>query len=137
MFGDFITWAADNIKLLEVNITCSAISKMFQCLLPRLTITKIQQIISLKKGVLMFHPKQIKYLKIWDPNLILSYYTNTFTRTFDSTARYNFLQKKIAIFLGFFFMLRPFKTYQTTINRNKKHNKNPQLNYLISNKFEK
>jgi hypothetical protein len=27
---DFITWAADNIKLSEVNIACSAISKMFQ-----------------------------------------------------------------------------------------------------------
>jgi hypothetical protein len=101
MFGEFITWAADNIKLLEVNIACSAISKMFQCLLPKLAIAKIQQIISLKKGVLMSHPK---HLEIWDPNLILSYYTNTFTPTFDSTTRYNFLQKKTAIF-GFFFML--------------------------------
>jgi hypothetical protein len=29
-------------------------------------------------------------------------YPNTFTPTFDLTVRYNFLQKKIAIFLGFF-----------------------------------
>jgi hypothetical protein len=107
IFRDFITWAVDNIKLLEVNIACSAISKMFQCLLPRLAIAKIQQIISLKKGVLMSHPKQIKYLKIWDLNLILSYYINIYTPTFDSAVRYNFLQKKVAIFLGFFFMLKP------------------------------
>jgi hypothetical protein len=56
------------------------------------------------------------------PNLIISYYTNTFTPTLDLTSRYNFLQKKIAIFLGFFFMLRPFEAYQTTINRNQEHN---------------
>jgi hypothetical protein len=74
VFGNFITWAADNIKLSEVNIAYSAISKMFQCLLPTLAIAKIQQIISLKKGVLMSHPKQVKYLEIWDLNLIISYY---------------------------------------------------------------
>jgi hypothetical protein len=60
---------------------------MFQGLLPKFAIN---------------HPKQIKYLEIWDPHLIISYYTNTFTPTMDFTARYNFLQKKIAIFLGFF-----------------------------------
>jgi hypothetical protein len=130
MNGDFITWASDNIKLSEINIACSAISKMFQCLLPKFPIAKIQQIISLKKGVLMSHPKQVKYLEIWD-----FYYTNIFTPTFDSTAKYNFLQKKISIFLGFFFMLRPFKSYQATINRNQEHNKNPHLGYwLVTNK---
>jgi hypothetical protein len=77
----------------------------------------------------MSHPKQVKYLKIWDPNLIISYYTNTFTPTMDLTARYNFLQKKIVIFLGFFFMLRPFEAYQATINRNQEHHRNPQLGY--------
>jgi hypothetical protein len=41
VFGDFITWATNNIKLLEINIACSAISKMFQGLLPTLEITKI------------------------------------------------------------------------------------------------
>jgi hypothetical protein len=79
----------------------------------------------------MSDPKQVKYLEIWDPNLILSYYTNSYTPTFDSTARYNFLQKKIAIFLSFFFMLRPFEAYQATINRNQGHNKNPQLGYWL------
>jgi hypothetical protein len=44
--------------------------------------------------------------------------------------RYNFLQTKIAIFLGFFFILRPFEAYQATINRNE----NSQLGYwLITN----
>jgi hypothetical protein len=57
MFGDFITWAADNIKLSEINITCSAISKMFQGLSPTLELAKINQIITLKKGVLMSHYK--------------------------------------------------------------------------------
>jgi hypothetical protein len=53
VFRDFITWATDNIKLSEVNIACSAISKMFQCLQPTLGIAKIQQIIGLKRGALM------------------------------------------------------------------------------------
>jgi hypothetical protein len=51
VFGDFITWVADIIKLSEVNIAYSATSKMFQGLLSTLTIAKTQQIISLKKGV--------------------------------------------------------------------------------------
>jgi hypothetical protein len=59
------------------------------------------------------------------------YYKNTFTPTENSVARYNFLQKKIAIFLGFFFMLRPFEAYQATINRNQE---NSQLGYwLVTN----
>jgi hypothetical protein len=73
----------------------------------------------------MSHPKKVKYLKILDPNLIISYYTNIFTPIMDPTTRYNFLQKKIAIFLGFFFILRPFEAYQTIINRNQEHHKNP------------
>jgi hypothetical protein len=92
VFGDFITWAADNTKLSEINIACSAISKMLQGLSPTLAIAKIQQIISLKKGVLMSNPKQVKYLKLWNPDLIISYYTVTITPTMDPTARYNFLQ---------------------------------------------
>jgi hypothetical protein len=60
----------------------------------------------------MSHPRQVKYLEIWDSNIIFSYYTNTFTPTADPTARYNFLQKKIAIFLGFFFILKTFEAYQ-------------------------
>jgi hypothetical protein len=121
VFGDFITWAADNIKLSEINIACSAISKMFQGLSPTLRIAKIQQIISLKKGVLTSHPKQVKYLTLWNLDLIISYYKDTFTPIENSVARYNFLQKKIAIFLGFFFMLRPFVVYQATINRNQEN----------------
>jgi hypothetical protein len=93
---------------------------MFQCLLPTLEIAKIQQIVSLKRGVLMSHPKQVKYLILWNLDLVITYYKNTFTPTIDPIARYNFLQKKIAIFLGFFFMLRPFEAYQATINRNEK-----------------
>jgi hypothetical protein len=59
------------------------------------------------------------------------YYKNTFTATKNSVARYNFLQKKIAIFLGFFFMLRPFEAYQATIDRNQKDS---QLGYwLVTN----
>jgi hypothetical protein len=65
----------------------------------------------------MSHPKQVKYLKLWNPDLVILYYIITFTPTVDPIARYNFLQKKIAIFLGFFFMLRPFEAYQATINR--------------------
>jgi hypothetical protein len=134
IFGDFITWATDNIKLSEVNIACSVISKMFQCLQPTLGITKIQQIISLKRGALMSNPKQIKYLKLWNPDLVISYYTSTYTLTTDTIARYNFLQKKIAIFLGFLFMLRTFEAYQATINRNEKNIENSQLGYwLVTN----
>jgi hypothetical protein len=102
---------------------------MFQCLFPTLEIVKIQQIISLKKGALMSHPKQVKCLKLWNPDLIISYYTTAFTPTIDPIARYNFLQKKIAIFLGFFFMLRPFEAYQATISRNEKNKENSQLGY--------
>jgi hypothetical protein len=45
----------------------------------------------------------------------------------DPIARYNFLQTKIAIFLRFFFILRPFKAYQATLNRNE----NSQLRYWL------
>jgi hypothetical protein len=79
VFGDFITWATDNIKLSEINIACSAISKMFQGLSPILELTKINQIISLKKGVFMSNPKQVKYLTLWNPDLVITYYTTTFT----------------------------------------------------------
>jgi hypothetical protein len=104
---------------------------MFQGLSPTLELAKINQIISLKRGVLMSSPKQVKYLKIWDPDIIIMYYKNTFTPTENAVARYNFLQKKIAIFLGFFFMLRPFEAYQATINRNQEES---QLRYwLVTN----
>jgi uncharacterized protein YsxB (DUF464 family) len=119
------------IKLSEINIACSAISKMFQGLSPTLELAKINQIINLKKGVLMSNPKQIKYLKLWDPDIVIMYYKNTFTPTENSITRYIFLQKKIAIFLGFFFMLRPFEAYQATINRNQEES---QLGYwLVTN----
>jgi hypothetical protein len=88
VFEDFITWAVDNIKLSKVNIACSEISKVFQGLLLTLAIVKVQQIISLKKGVLMTYPKQAKNLQIWDLNLIISYYTTALTPTIDPVARY-------------------------------------------------
>jgi hypothetical protein len=72
----------------------------------------------------MSNPKQVKYLKLWNPDLVISYYTSTYTPTTDLIARYNFLQKKIAIFLGFFFMLRPFEAYQAIINRSEKNQEN-------------
>jgi hypothetical protein len=77
------------------------------------------------------HLCQVKYLKLWNPDLVIQYYTSIYTPTADPIARYNFLQKKIAIFLGFFFMLRPFEAYQATINRNKKNNENSQLGYCL------
>jgi hypothetical protein len=71
---------------------------MFQGLSPTLELAKIQQIISLKKGVLMSHPKQVKYLTLWNPDLVISYYITTVTPTVGLIARYNFLQKKLLYF---------------------------------------
>jgi hypothetical protein len=42
---------------------------MFQGLSPTLQLAKIQQIISIKKGILMSNPKQVKYLSLWDPDI--------------------------------------------------------------------
>jgi hypothetical protein len=60
----------------------------------------------------MSHSKQAKYLQIWEPDILLSYY-----------------QKKIAISLGFFFMLRPFEAYQAKILNNPKYESNPQSSF--------
>jgi hypothetical protein len=60
----------------------------------------------------MNHPKQIKYLQIWEPDILLSYYQKTSTSTLDDFERYSFVQKKIAIFL------RLFETYQEKILNN-------------------
>jgi hypothetical protein len=75
------------------------------------------------------YPKQAKYLQIWEPDILLSYYQKTPTLTSNDSERYKFLQKKIAIFFGFFFMLRPFKTYQTKILNNPEYESNPQSGF--------
>jgi hypothetical protein len=72
--------------------------------------------------------------KLWDPDIIIMYYKNTFTPTENSVSRYNFLQKKISIFLGFFFTLRLFEAYQATINRNQE---NSQLGYWLVTNLKK
>jgi hypothetical protein len=46
----------------------------------------------------MSRPKQVKYLEIWEPDILLSYYQKTSTPTLDVLNKYNFLQKKIVIF---------------------------------------
>jgi hypothetical protein len=79
---------------------------------------KLQAILSLKKTALISYPKQPKYLQIWEPDILLFYYQKIPTPTSDDSERYNFLQKKITIFLGFFFMLRPFEAYLTKILNN-------------------
>jgi hypothetical protein len=43
----------------------------------------------------MSHPKEVKYLKPWNPDLIILYYTTAFTPIVDPIARYNFLPKKM------------------------------------------
>jgi hypothetical protein len=88
-----------NNKLSELNIASTAISKIFQWLFPKLAIAKLPANISLKKGAFMNHPKQVKYLQIWEPDILLSYYQKTSNPTVNESERYNFLQKKIAIFL--------------------------------------
>jgi hypothetical protein len=134
IFGDFISWFLSNNKLSELNITSSAISKMFQWLFPKLAIAKLPEIISLKKKTLINHPKQVKYLQIWEADILLSYYQKTSTPTSDDSERYNFLQKKIAIFLGFFFMLRPFEAYQTKISNNSEYKLDSQSGFwLVTN----
>jgi hypothetical protein len=75
-------------------------------------------ILSFKKKNLTNHPKQVKHLEIWKLDILLSYYQKTPIPTLNESERYNFLQKKIAIFLGFFFMLRPFETYQAKYQKN-------------------
>jgi hypothetical protein len=68
----------------------------------------------------------------------LSYYQKTSTPTLDDSERYNFLQKKIAIFLGFFFMLRPLEAYQAKISNNPEYNSNPQSGlWLVTNLWNK
>jgi hypothetical protein len=52
----------------------------------------------------------------------------------NDSERYNFLQKKIAIFLGFFFMLRPFEAYQAKISNRTGYKLNPQSGFwLVTN----
>jgi hypothetical protein len=64
----------------------------------------------------------------------LFYYQKTSTPTLDDSERYNFFQKKIVIFLGFFFMLRPFEAYQAKISNNPEYNSNTQLGlWLVTN----
>jgi hypothetical protein len=36
----------------------------------------------------MSHPKQVKYLTIWNPGLVILYYTNTYTPTIDSKIQF-------------------------------------------------
>jgi hypothetical protein len=43
---------------------------------------------------------------------LINYYQKTPTPTSDESEKYIFLPKKIEIFFGFFFMLRPIKVYQ-------------------------
>jgi hypothetical protein len=108
-FQDFIAWGAneENMPSSELNIACSAISKVFSVFHPLISIPKIPLIKSLRRGIALQHPKRAKYKTTWDSNLLLNYYLKEEIPEGNEAVKIYFLQTKIAIFLGFFYMLRP------------------------------
>jgi hypothetical protein len=77
------------------------------------------------------YPKQVKYLKLWNPDLIILCYTNSFTPNNRSNSKIQFLTKENCYI---FRLLLYVKTFQNLSNKNQEHHQNSQLGYwLVTN----
>jgi hypothetical protein len=70
---------------------------------------------SIKKGLMKDKPKNPRYSNIWNLDILLSYYQNINIELYDEKEKFQCLQTKIAVLLGFFHMLRPIEAWSSTI----------------------
>jgi hypothetical protein len=75
----------------ELNIACSAISKLFPVFHLLLSIPKIPLIKNLRRGIALQHPKRAKYKTTWDSNLLLNYYLKEETPEGNNATKIYFL----------------------------------------------
>jgi hypothetical protein len=117
IYQEFLNWAfvGKQIPASSINIACSAISKFICAFIPNFNFTSSKFIKSMKRGFMMNHPKKPRYPITWNPDLLIDYYYKNNGNNLSTEEKYQFLQTKIAILLGYLHMLCPQEAWSCEI----------------------
>jgi hypothetical protein len=107
IYQEFLNWAfvGRKIPASSINIACSAISKFMCAFISNFNFASSKFIRSMKRGFMMNHPKKPRYPMTWNPDVLINYYYKNNEDSLSTDEKYQFLQTKIAILLGYLHML--------------------------------
>jgi hypothetical protein len=109
----FLNWAFIRKKISpsSINIACSAVFKLICTFITDFNFAQMRFIKNITKGFITNNFKKSKYPVMWNPDLLVDYYYQNSGNDLPLEEKYQFLQTKIAIVLGYLHMLRPKKTW--------------------------
>jgi hypothetical protein len=117
VYLEFLNWAFVRRKTTpsSINIACSAVSKFICAFIKDFNFAQTKFTKNIKKGFVTNNPKKPKYPVMWNPDLLIDYYYKNNENDLPFKEKYQFLQTKVAILLGYLHMLRPQEALRISI----------------------